>query len=841
MNLITRSLLASSALVAVAAGAQAQTLNTGASTTAVLTSATSLNQNFSSTARWAVATGPAVEISGTGAVVISVTTGGIVSSSAITGTIAVQADSAITGVTINNSGTLVNSNANGVVISSTATAADASEIDLTVINAGTISGSTTNGSIVSAGGDDTITNTGTIRGLIDLGGGTNIVTINGGTVTGNVTTAGGTDTFGLLNSGTVTGNVNLGAGTNVATISGSTLTGGLTTGANTDTINIIGNSVVTGAVTMGDGTNTLNVSNSTIRNNIVGGAGADVVTLLNGTVTGTINLGGGSSDILNISGTTAFTTYDAISNAETLNVSATTVNIQHGLTGVDTLRVNTGSTVNVSNSFNTAAAGTIVNSGTLRIGAGTTVSAATVNMLSGNLSIDVVSATSAGKLVVGSDSAGMGATSITINLANTANYIASGTALTIVDGSATATLDTNALTSTQKGVHTFALARASSNQDIVLTIGRVSTSSLVSSEAGKNIANVLDVMANTVTGTLVNVQSNITQATTAAGVNAVLESLTPGLDGVGAANLGITQATGGQISNRLASLRTGVATGDALASNNMWVEGFGSTANQDTNNGQKGYDATGAGMTFGLDSDNIVDGANIGAAFTYGMGNVESDSANNAETDINSYIGTLYGSRVFDSGMFVNAQFGLGMNNYEMTRTVSGAGTATGETDGWQTSVKGEIGRDFAAGNFTLTPSVGAQFTYLDVDGYTETGAGAASLVVNPDAMATVDFSANARAAYTIALANGGTLQPNLRAGVSTRAGDTNMDATSRFTSAATTFATPSVEADRTGFNLGAGLLLGSAGGVDLSADYDADMRSSYTGHTGKLKLRVAF
>lgn len=840
ISLLTRSLLASSALVAVAAGANAQTL-TGASTTAVLTSATTITPTFSSTASWSVGTGPAVEISGTGAAIISVNSGAVVSSSAITGTIAVQPNTAITAVTVNNSGTIVNTNANGVAISSTQTRAGGSQINLTVTNAGTISGSTTNGSIISAGGDDTITNTGTIRGLINLGAGTNTVTINGGTVVGNITTTTGDDTFGLTNSGTVTGDVNLGAGNNLVNINASTLTGGLTVAAGNDTVNIANNATVTGAIVLGDGTNTVNVSNSTVRNNITGGAGADALTLLNATVSGTIDLGAGGSDVLNISGTNTFTTRDAISNAETVNISATRVDLNHGLTGVTALRLNNGSTLNVSNSFATAAGGAITSSGTLNIGAGRTVSAATVNMVGGNLTIGVVSATSAGRLIVGSAATGMTATSITIDLASTSNFIASGTALTIVDGSATATLSANALTSTQKGVHTFSLATADGGNDIVLTIGRVSTSSLLTDSGSAGLANLLDTLGNNVTGTLVNVQSAITQASSAAAVNTVIESLQPGLDGVGAANLGITNATGGQISNRLASLRTGVATGDALASRNMWVEGFGSVANQDANDGRKGYDATGAGMTFGLDSDAIVDGANVGAAFTYGIGNVESDSGNNAETEINSYIGTLYGSRVFDSGMFVNTQLGLGFNNYDMERTVAGVGTASGETDGWQASLKGEVGRDFTAGNFTLTPSVGVQYTYLDMDGYTETGAGAANLIVNPDAMSTFDVNATARAAYTIALANGGTLRPNVRAGVSTRAGDTNMDATSRFTSVATNFNTNGVEADRTGFNLGAGLLLGTAGGVDFSADYDADLRSSYTGHTGKLKARFAF
>jgi outer membrane autotransporter protein len=749
-----------------------------------------------------------------------------------------RASTGVTTLTLNNSGTLVNSDATGVVVSATAAPA----VSVTVNNAGTISGSANMGSIVTGAGNDTVNNTGTIRGSINLGAGTNTVTINGGTVTGSatiITTGAGDDTFNMLNNGSVTGLVDLGAGNNIANINASTLNGGLTLGIGNDTVNIL-NDATTGAIILGDGTNTMNVSNSTMTSGTLGGAGVDTLTLLNSTVSGTIDLAAGA-DVLNISGTETFTTRGDINNVETVNISATRVELNNGLTGVTTLRLNNGSTLNVSNSFATAAAGSIQSSGTLFIGAGRTVSAATVNMVGGNLTIGVTSATSAGRLFVGSAATGMTATSITIAMAPNANFIASGTALTIVDGSATATLAANTLTSTQQGVHTFALALGGANQDIVLTIGRVSTSSLLSGGAGAGVANLLDGLGNTATGALASVQSAITQATTAAEVNRVVESLQPGLDGLGAANLGITTATGGQISNRLASLRTGVATGDAMANRNMWAEGFGSSASQDEKSGRKGYDANGGGVTFGLDTDELVDGANVGAAFTYGKGNVKSDSGNLAETDINSYIGTVYGSRILNNGVFVNAQAGLGMNKYDMKRTVANVGQASGETDGWQASLKGEVGRDYAHGKFTLTPSFGVQYTYLDVDGYTETGAGSANLIVNTDAMSTFDLTAGGKAAYTIALANGNTLRPNVRAGVTTRAGDTNLDATSRFTSVATNFSTPGVKTDRTGFNLGAGLLLGSANGMDVSADYDADIRDGYTGHAGKLKVRYAF
>lgn len=794
MPRIHHSLLATSALVALSSAAFADTFNT-TSSSPVLVSTTSGADFFGSSANFSVSTGPAIEISRTGTSVISITTGGIISSSAATGTIVTRANSGLTAVTINNSGTIINTSAAGEAISSTATNAGGSAIDLTVRNAGTITGA-----INTAGGVDTIINTnGTINGNLSLGAGANVITINGGTVSGSITTAGGVDTLTMTSSSTVRGAVNL-----------------------------------------GDGDNVVSITDSSLNNDLTLGTGNDSMTVTNGTVSGSIAAGTGT-DTLNISGT-SFTTRGNITGLERLNVSATTLNIAHGITGVDTFRINSNSTVNVNNNMTLAAGSSILSSGTLRIGAGYTVSTATADFNRANLTFDVVSSSSTGygKLVVGSAASGLGATSITLNLQN-AGFIASGTVLAIVDGSATASAGSTLTNAATEGVHTFTLRRANTDQSLEVLVSRVSTSALVNSTAGDNIANVLDTLGTAVTGTLATVQKQISAQTTAAGVNTVVESLTPGIDGVGAASIGVTNATGGQISNRLASLRTGVATGDGMASRHLWLEGFGNMTEQEDRKGVKGYDANFSGATLGVDSDEFVEGMNTGVAFSYGQGNVDSNASHNASTDFTSYVGTLYGSRVMDSGVFVNGQVGLGMNQYETERTVIGVGKAKGETDGFQGTAKAEVGRDFAMDALTLTPIAGVQYTYLNLDGYTETGAGGANLVVDPDAMGAVDFTAGGKAAYNVALANGGTFRPNLRAGVTTRAGDTKLDTSSRFTGGGSSFKTPGIENDRTSFNAGAGLLLTTAEGVDLSADYDADIRSSLTGHTVKLKARWAF
>lgn len=733
--------------------------------------------------------GPALTISGTGNstdAVVGVSASSILRSNSVTGTISLGADTEGSGIsgtlTINNAGSIINTLASGAAISLTALQADEGSPTVVINNTGTISGSIQMG---NATGGNTLTNTGgTITGAIVGGDYGDVVTINGGTMTGNI---------------------NLGAGSNELTVSGTTLNGSYT-----------------------------------------GAGGADIVTLVDAGVSGTMTFGSGT-DKLYVSGTTTFTTKGNITGLEVLGVSGTTMNLNHAVTGGTTPAVTTAAdgTLNI-NDTQTFTGGTITNNGTLNITSGTTTTANYVaGTASSTLGFTIVSNTNAGnngKLVLSTSGADLTDTSLTVTFGADAGFIASGTTFTLVDGGNTSVLQ-GALIASNTGVYRLSTALANTNRDVILTVGRVSTSSVVGSQSGKAIANVLDVLGSTASGTLHTVQGLIGQQSTAAGVDRVVESLAPNIDGVGAASVGVTQATGNQVSNRLASLRgnRSVVTGDALSSNHFWVEGFGNTVNQDDKGGNKGYDATGGGMTFGVDTDTLMEGMTTGASFSYGQSNVDSNASGGASTDISSYVATLYGSRVLDQGIFVNGQLGLGYNNYESERTVLGVGTAKGDFDGLQGTAKLEAGKDFGYQSFTLTPLAGVQYTYLNMDSYTETGAGGANLTVDPEDMNALDLSVGGQAAYTMPLSNGGTFKPSVHAKYVYMAGDEKLQTTSRFSGGGAAFNTTGVKADRSSVNLGAGLLLTTAGGVDFSVNYDADIRDSLTGHAGQLKARWAF
>lgn len=781
-----KALSATTAFIAAASAANAATTLVEGTTYTSTTYTTGTDDivNVSGSTVISATGNPAIIISNTaGSFSLNTSASTILRSDSVTGTIGLADDHNVTtGVTIHNSGSIINTLAGGAAISLTTANVDGNAASATIINTGTISGSI---NFSSAATGNSLTN-------------------NGGTISGAIEGSNGDETLNL-NGGSYTGNINLRNGTNTVTVSGSTLNG-----------------------------------------NYTGGTGDDIITLVNGGVSGTMNFGTGTADRLYISGTTAFTTKGAITGLEVLGVSGTTANLNHAVTGtggdMTNVVVSANGTLNINDTQGFGAAA-ISNNGVLNITSGTTTADTYAGTTGSNLGITITSNTNAGnsgKLVLTTGGADLSGTSLTISFRD-AGFIASGTTFTLVDGANTSQLQGTLLAS-NTGVYRLSTELFNTNQDIRLVVGRVSTSSVVSSQSGKAIANVLDVLGSNASNTLNTVQGVIGAQTTAAGVDRVVESLAPGIDGIGAASVGVTQATGNQVSNRLASLRTrSVATGDAIGNDHLWIEGFGNTVSQDDKNGNKGYDANGGGFTVGMDTDTLLKGVTTGASLSYGRSTVDSNASSNASTDIDSYVGTLYGSTVLDQGVFVNGQLGLGYNNYQSERTVIGVGTAKADFDGFQGTAKVETGKDFAYQAYTFTPLAGVQYTYLNMDSYTETGAGGANLTVNPEDINALDLSLGGQAAYTMPLADGGTFKPSVHAKYIYAAGDTNLQTTSRFTGGGTAFNTTGVKADRSGVNLGAGLLLTTAAGADFSLNYDADIRDSLTGHAGQLKARWAF
>jgi len=225
-----------------------------------------------------------------------------------------------------------------------------------------------------------------------------------------------------------------------------------------------------------------------------------------------------------------------------------------------------------------------------------------------------------------------------------------------------------------------------------------------------------------------------------------------------AAVLGSTQvdASGAQMDNigeRIGNVRTGVATGMPVTYRNsggfhwssgaagdvsspwgFFVSGLYATSDRDESERESGFDADDYGVTVGIDYS-FSDAFLLGVAFGYKNSDADIDR-NGGSLETDSYSVFLYWSFFSDDTWYVDAMVGYTDNDHDQQRNISysiaGIGAAAGttttvnnsalsDTDSDELSFSLMAGRNFAAGNWTVSPFARFEFADVEVDGYTET------------------------------------------------------------------------------------------------------------------------
>jgi outer membrane autotransporter protein len=149
----------------------------------------------------------------------------------------------------------------------------------------------------------------------------------------------------------------------------------------------------------------------------------------------------------------------------------------------------------------------------------------------------------------------------------------------------------------------------------------------------------------------------------------------------------------------------------------VWVTGFGDFVNVDGDGNANGYNFTTGGVSLGVDY-RITDQLAIGVMGDYS--HTWTSLNPTGDIDVNSGRGGLYATW-FSHGIYLNGVIYGGHNNYESSRSSLG-GLATGGTEGaeWSTFVSG--GYDFHFGHLSVGPIAALQYTYVNIDGFSENG-----------------------------------------------------------------------------------------------------------------------
>jgi outer membrane autotransporter protein len=179
--------------------------------------------------------------------------------------------------------------------------------------------------------------------------------------------------------------------------------------------------------------------------------------------------------------------------------------------------------------------------------------------------------------------------------------------------------------------------------------------------------------------------------------------------------------------------------------------------------------------------------------------------------------------------------------------------TVAAAYDAWQFTARAESGRAYKVEpNLTLVPHATANYAYYDPDDYRETdpstgealpAIGGLGLDVQTEALRSFRLGLGVLARWDIAIETDAMLQPELRFSYRRELIGDRFETTSEFIGAPglATFRTLGVEPPADILNLGVGALLATAGGIDLRASYDLELKQGYTAHGGYVRASVLF
>jgi len=726
-------------------------------------------------------------------------------------------DSAAVKGGITNSGTISNFN-NAIAITQGGSLVGG------IANTGTLSGASTGIYLIDNATADAITNTGTIANGtygIYLTQGVNAGSVTVGSITNTNAISGSTSGIELLTSANVTGDINnsgtITGGTygiritggssvarivNTGTIKGTTaveLNGGLGT-----KINVINSSLLDGAVILGD--NILNINGTSSR--------------ITGLVTGT------AGSTINVNGT--FTT-----EADFTNTGTTTFNI------ANTGRLNLNDGVNITTS-------TLSNEGTLAIvdGNATTITGGYTQATGGVLEVGVSSRSSYGALSVtgAADFTASGA----IDLKVSANETLSKGVLAGVVKAGSLTVGTLTV-SDDSALWKFNAAVNGNNIDINVLQERTIIDAVTNtgSSASLGVASILDGFINrspVPTGDMATVINALNTLTTESSLANAAAQLTPSFSGgVALASLNLTSGGAEVISNRITQI-SGLSSGDAASGSYVWVQPFGSRTSQDARGSVYGYKANTTGIAIGGDVG-LNNDWRVGGAVSYVRANINDDTiVQNESLDIEAYQASVYGSGKWLGNTRLNLQASLGTNSNESQRSITFSSLnreAKGDFNSWNMQLKGEVMYEPYSLNATttFTPSVGVDYRYVSVDGFTEKGAGAANLDVDSASEDSLVLSIGGHLTHHIS--NSAILTANLGVGHDFMADQSSV--TSTFTGGGASFQTEGIAPASTVVKAGLGMKIQTASNLEVSAGYNIEARNDFDNQSLSVKLRWPF
>jgi|GEM_PF-1143641 len=275
----------------------------------------------------------------------------------------------------------------------------------------------------------------------------------------------------------------------------------------------------------------------------------------------------------------------------------------------------------------------------------------------------------------------------------------------------------------------------------------------------------------------------------------------------------------------------------------LWVEGVAGKGEIDSDSNGAGSETETTGITAGAewlaDDGRTVAGVFVGSTET----TVEVDGLDD-EGNIDSLLVGVYGSTPLGDGFSLNGSLSVGMLEFDSTRP-TGSGTASSSSDGMAFNGSIELLKNISLDRRSvLSPFVGLEGSFVERDGFTETGAGVLNLDVED---ATDEYLTGLVGLQWVGSYDVGKdlrLKPAARAGLGFQFLDESASTTSSFTSnPGTSFTSTGAERGSNSVRVGVSLELSPrlSNRWAVYGRYTGDFADGGNDHVGQVGVRFAF
>jgi outer membrane autotransporter protein len=269
----------------------------------------------------------------------------------------------------------------------------------------------------------------------------------------------------------------------------------------------------------------------------------------------------------------------------------------------------------------------------------------------------------------------------------------------------------------------------------------------------------------------------------------------------------------------------------------MWFTGSGEFTHVGNTANAAGFSLDSGGLTAGVD---YRFSSKFAAGISLGYMNTTASLANGGKIDVDGgRIGTY--ATYFEGGLHIDASVTGGLNGYSTRRTTPNNTAATASPQGSEVNMLLAAGYDWKFKGLTLGPTASFQYTNMQLNGFTESGAFAPLNVYTKNA----DSARSALGFHATfdTKVHGVTIRPEARAAWQHEFGDTSYSLTSSFsTLGGSAFTVAGPETGRDSLLVGAGFTILWNDRFSTYAFYDGELlRSNYSSNNVSVGFRWKF